>query len=161
EGLRESCIERRIDLELALGHHDDMVPELEALVREHPLHERFRRHLMLALYRSGRQAEALDASREARTTLPDQLRLDPRDELRALQRAIIAPDESLARPPRVELPDREVERVPAAGRTSRSRRPLLAAALGALLLAAATVLAVVELTGRGEGSVVVPPDSVA
>ena len=104
EELRQAGIERRINLELALGHHDDLVPELEALVRAHPLHERLRGHLMVALYRSGRQAEALDAYRDARKALLDELGLEPSEELQALQRAILDHDPSLAAPPRVETP---------------------------------------------------------
>jgi DNA-binding SARP family transcriptional activator len=104
EALRQAGIERRINLELALGHHDDLVPELEALVHAHPLHERLRAHLMVALYRSGRQAEALDVYRDARAVLLDELGLEPSDELQALQRAILDHDPSLAAPPRVETP---------------------------------------------------------
>ena len=102
--MRLAGIERRIDLELALGHHDDLVPELEALVHAHPLRERLRGHLMVALYRSGRQAEALDAYRDARTVLRDELGLEPSEELQALQRAILDHDPALAAPPRVEPP---------------------------------------------------------
>ena len=60
EELRLAALEERIEADLALGRHAELVPELEALVREHPLRERLRAQLMLALYRSGRQAEALD-----------------------------------------------------------------------------------------------------
>jgi DNA-binding SARP family transcriptional activator len=158
EELRQSCIERRIELELALGHHDDLVPELEALVREHPLRERLRHHLMLALYRSGRQAEALEAYRDARSTLREELGLEPSDELQALQRAILAHDESLAAPARVELSD---GRVPLAGRPARSRLPVVALVVGTLLLAVAAVVAAVELTSGKAGSVIVPPNSLA
>jgi len=159
EGLRDSCIERKIDLELALGYHDDLVPELEALVREHPLHERFRRHLMVALYRSGRQVEALDAYREARTALREELGLEPSDELQVLQRSILEHDDSLAAPQRVELP--EGRRPRSAQRASRLRRPVVAVALGVLLLVAAAVVGVSELMARGARSIVVPPNSVA
>jgi len=103
--LRLTGIERRIDLELALGHHDDLVPELETLVHTYPLRERLRGHLMVALYRSGRQAEALDAYQDARAVLREQLGLEPSRELQTLQRAILDHDDSLAPPPRVELPD--------------------------------------------------------
>jgi DNA-binding SARP family transcriptional activator/streptogramin lyase len=159
EGLRHSCIERKIDLELALGYHDDLVPELEALVREHPLHERFRRHLMVALYRSGRQVEALDAYREAHTSLREELGLEPGDELRGLQRSILAHDDSLAPPHRVELPNDHRPR--GGGKASRLRRPVVAVAIGVLLLVAAAVVAVSQLTARGARSIVVPPNSVA
>ena len=162
EELRESCIERRIDLELALGHHDDLVPELEALVREYPLRERLRRHLILALYRSGRQADALEAYQEARLVLREQLGLDPGDELQALQKAILAHDPSLAPPPRVELPP---ERSPAAAQPAQPRRRrfgLITAAVGAVVLVAAAVVVAIELvSGSGSTPIVVPPNSVA
>jgi DNA-binding SARP family transcriptional activator len=162
EELRESCIERRIDLELALGHHDDLVPELEALVREYPLRERLRRHLILALYRSGRQADALDAYQDARVVLREQLGLDPSDELQALQKAILAHDPSLAPPPRVEVPR---ERSPASAQSEQPRRRrlgLIAAAVGAIVLVVAAIVVAIELVSSGRSTpIVVPPDSVA
>jgi DNA-binding SARP family transcriptional activator/streptogramin lyase len=163
EELRESCIERRIDLELALGHHDDLVPELESLVREYPLRERLRRHLILALYRSGRQADALQAYQDTRTMLREQLGLDPSDELQDLQKAILAHDPSLAPPPRVELPaGRERTGPPAPAARHRRRRALVVAAAGAALLLAAAIVAALELVGGGDSApVVVPPNSVA
>jgi DNA-binding SARP family transcriptional activator len=157
--LRLVATERRIDLELALGHHDDLVPEIEALVRAHPLRERLRGHLMVALYRSGRQAEALDAYRDARTALRDELGLEPSEDLQALQRAILAHDSSLAAPPRVDLP----VQVEANGQPSRRRfrRPMVAVALGLAILGGAIAAAL--LTGaNGKGApIVVPPDNVA
>ena len=165
EELRESCIERRIDLELALGHHDDLVPELEALVLEYPLRERLRRHLILALYQSGRQADALDAYQDARAVLRDQLGLDPGDELQELQKAILAHDPSLAPPPRVETLPRPApaDPTPPHPRVRGRRRIALAAgAAGALLLVAAVVVAAIELAGGGASTpLVVPPNSVA
>ena len=104
--LRLTAVERRIDLELALGHHDDLVPELEALVSSYPLREHVRGQLMVALYRSGRQAEALDEYREAHTVLRDELGLEPSEDLQALQRAILDHDPALAAPPRADLPAR-------------------------------------------------------
>ena len=65
EELRMVALEERIDADLELGHHGDVIGELESLVREHPLRETFRRLLMLALYRSGRQAEALEVYQDA------------------------------------------------------------------------------------------------
>jgi basic membrane lipoprotein Med (substrate-binding protein (PBP1-ABC) superfamily)/DNA-binding SARP family transcriptional activator len=145
EELRLGAIERRIDLELALGHHDDLVPELEALVHAFPLRERLRGHLMVALYRSGRQAEALDAYRDARAALRDELGLEPSEELQALQRAILDHDPSLAAPPRVELSDATGQSRLLVDR--RFRRPLLAVALGlAILVGTATALGL-ALTG--------------
>jgi predicted ATPase len=89
EGLRLRAVELRLEARLALGHGAGLVDELELLVREHPFRERFWRHLMLALYRSGRQAEALDAYRRARHLLSDQLGVEPGDELRQVHLAIL------------------------------------------------------------------------
>jgi len=122
EGLRQAGTERRINLELALGHHDDLVPELEALVHEHPLHERLRGHLMVALYRSGRQAEALDVYGDGRAILLGELGLEPSEELQALQRAILDHDPSLAAPPRVETPRQAKPDTPEDGRPARPLR---------------------------------------
>jgi len=88
EELRLSAVCDRIEADLALGQ-DDVVPELEALVAEHPLHERLRRQHMLALYRAGRQAEALAAYQAARRALVDELGIEPRREVRALEQAIL------------------------------------------------------------------------
>src|ERR671922_304766 len=71
EELQVAALEDRIDADLALGRQAELVPELEALVHRHPLRERLRSQLMLALYRAGRQAEALEAKRDARRDLPD------------------------------------------------------------------------------------------
>ena len=72
-----------------MGQHSEVLPDLERLIREHPLRERLWAHLMLARYRSGRQAEALDAFREARELLSDELGIDPSPELQELQRRIL------------------------------------------------------------------------
>src|SRR6266540_2128306 len=93
---RLGALEQRIEADLALGHHAELVPELERLVREHPLRERLRGQLMLALYRSGRQAEALEVYRSGRRLLDEELGLEPGEELRRLERAILEQDPSLA-----------------------------------------------------------------
>jgi DNA-binding SARP family transcriptional activator len=105
--LRLAAIEERIEAELDLGHHAELVGELERLVRDYPLRERLRGHLMLALYRSGRQAEALASFQDARRILVDQLGIEPGSDLRALQQAILRHEVDLdlartrpARPPR-------------------------------------------------------------
>src|SRR4051794_26643669 len=77
EELRLTALERRIEADLALGRHDDVVGELEALVAAHPLRERLRSQHMLALYRSGRHAEALAAYQAFRSTLADELGVEP------------------------------------------------------------------------------------
>jgi DNA-binding SARP family transcriptional activator/tetratricopeptide (TPR) repeat protein len=101
EELRLTCIEQRIEDDLASGRHAALVGELEALVREQPLRERARGQLMLALYRSGRQAEALDTYQSGRRILSDELGLEPGAELKELQRRILAQDPALdlAKPP--------------------------------------------------------------
>jgi DNA-binding SARP family transcriptional activator len=95
EELRWVALEQRIDADLASGRHAELVGELEALVVEHPLREHLRCQLMLALYRSARQAEALEAYRRARRELSEQLGLEPSDELRRLERAILSQDPAL------------------------------------------------------------------
>jgi predicted ATPase/DNA-binding SARP family transcriptional activator len=95
EELRLAALEARIDADLAVGRHEELGAELEALVEEHPLREPFRRQLMLARYRSGRQADALAAYRDARRLLREQLGLEPGLELRQLEQAILRQDPSL------------------------------------------------------------------
>src|SRR5215208_2829874 len=95
EELRVSALEDRIDADLALGRHGPLVAELERLVAEHPLRERFRAQLMLALYRSGRQADALAVYQRARNTFVDELGIEPSEALRKLERAVLAQDPSL------------------------------------------------------------------
>jgi DNA-binding SARP family transcriptional activator len=95
---RLAALEQRIDADLALGHQAQLVPELEGLVREHPLREHLRGQLMLALYRCGRQADALEAYRSGRRLLDEELGLKPDDELQRLERAILNHDPSLESP---------------------------------------------------------------
>jgi class 3 adenylate cyclase len=90
----------RIETDLALGRHADVVGELEALVAAHPLDERLRRQLMLALYSSGRQAEALEAYQRARRLLVEELGIEPSVELQTLEKAILNHDPALAVSPR-------------------------------------------------------------
>jgi hypothetical protein len=93
--LRWVALEERIDADLASGRHAELVGELEALVAEHPLRERLRCQLMLALYRSARQAEALDTYRRARRELSEQLGLEPSEDLKRLEQAILRQDSAL------------------------------------------------------------------
>jgi predicted ATPase/DNA-binding SARP family transcriptional activator len=109
EELRLAVLEDRIDADLACGRHAELVGELEALVAEHPLRERLRRQLVLALYRGGRQAEALEAYRAARQMLSEELGLEPTPALRELEQAILTHDADLAAP--VAAPS--VRRLPA------------------------------------------------
>ncbi len=96
EERRLAALERRIDADLELARHAELVPELEGLVQEHPLRERLRGQLMLALYRCGRQADALDTYRAGRRLLDEELGLEPGEGLRRLERAILEQDGSLS-----------------------------------------------------------------
>jgi DNA-binding SARP family transcriptional activator len=95
DDLRLAALEQRIDADLALGRHMEVAGELEALVTEHRFRERFRAQLILSLYRSGRQADALDACRAARRVLIDELGIEPGHPLQELERAILRQDQSL------------------------------------------------------------------
>jgi DNA-binding SARP family transcriptional activator len=99
EELRWAALEQRIDADLADGRHAELVGELEALITEQPLREHLRYQLMLALYRSARQAEALDAYRKASRELSEEVGLEPSEELKGLETAILRHD------PVLELPD--------------------------------------------------------
>jgi predicted ATPase/DNA-binding SARP family transcriptional activator len=105
EELQLACLEDRIESDLRLGHDAELVPELETIVADHPLRERARAQLMLALYRAGRQAEALDLYQQTRQLLVEELGIDPSAELRELERAILRQDERLAAPPARSLPE--------------------------------------------------------
>jgi DNA-binding SARP family transcriptional activator len=95
EELRLVALERRIEADLALGRHVEVVPELEGLLAEHPLRERLRGHAMLALYRSGRQGDALAAYQNGRRALADELGIDPSQPLQQLEQAILRQDPAL------------------------------------------------------------------
>jgi ATP-dependent Clp protease ATP-binding subunit ClpA/DNA-binding winged helix-turn-helix (wHTH) protein len=117
---RVSALEQRLEADLALGRHRQLIGELETLVAEHPYRERLRAQLMLALYRSGRQAEALDAYQGALRTL-DELGIEPSAVLQQLQKAVLRQDETL-QPPRepsepTVLPERRRSAVSSTSRT--------------------------------------------
>ncbi len=95
EEIRLAALEDRVEAELALGRHAQLIGELEQLITEQPLRERFRAQLMLALYRAGRQAEALDVYRMTREELVHELGIEPGPPIRELERAILAHDPSL------------------------------------------------------------------
>jgi DNA-binding SARP family transcriptional activator/tetratricopeptide (TPR) repeat protein len=118
---RLNAIETYLEVELGLGRHHDLIGEITRLVHEHPLRERLRALLMLALYRSGRQAEALDTYRAARDLLIEELGLEPGEELRLLENAILAGDTSLQRSGQV--PDTGSFRSPAEPTVRRTERP--------------------------------------
>jgi YVTN family beta-propeller protein len=143
EDLRLAALETRIDADLALGRQTQLVGELDELVATHPLREAFRAQLMLALYRAGRQAEALEAYRAARRVLVDELGLEPSRALQQLERGILAQDPALDRP----LPEEAESPEFADARLRRAwRRPTIAA-IAAVALAA---LATAALVTRGE-----------
>jgi YVTN family beta-propeller protein len=151
EEARLAALEDRIDADLALGEHAALVSELDSLVRQHPLRERLQAQLMLALYRCGRQADALERYQHARRELVE-LGIEPGRALRELERAILAQDPALDAPPTRHTTH-----------AARSRRGgLLLAVGGALLLAAAVAAATVALTrGGGGGGVTAAANSVA
>ena len=103
--LHQRAIELALDADLAAGRHDEVIARLEALIAEEPLREHLHAQRMLAFYRAGRQSEALEAYREARETLIEQIGVEPGPELERLQVAILAQDQSLDAPPPIpELP---------------------------------------------------------
>ena len=106
EELRLAALGARVQADLALGRHAELVGELEALVALHPLHEQMHEQLMLSLYRSGRQAAALEAFRRARSVLSGELGVDPGRPLQELETAILAHDPQLDWVPTSAAPDR-------------------------------------------------------
>jgi DNA-binding SARP family transcriptional activator/class 3 adenylate cyclase len=104
EELRLAAIERRVEADLRLGRHSDLVGELESLVAEHPFRERLRAQLMLALYRSGRQADALAAYRATRHELREELGIEPNQALQELERRILQQDPELTLAPAAGSP---------------------------------------------------------
>jgi len=151
EELRLAAVEERIEAALALGMHSALVPELEGLVEEHPMREGLRGQLMLALYRAGRQADALAAYRTGRALLSEELALEPGPQLRELEQAILRHDGSLAVmeyhrevPPPVN--NRAVITPPM--RRPRWRSAAVAAAALAIAAAVAAVPTYVDRTSR-------------
>jgi YVTN family beta-propeller protein len=159
--LRVAALEDRLEANLELGRHSAVASEVEPLITEHPLRERLRRLQMLALYRCGRQAEALDAYRRARETLVEEIGVEPGPELRELHEAILRQDPALDAPPTVSAeptlePDEGTPH--AARRAALPRVPTLAvvAALGV----AAVLLAVGLLSGDDDASATIAENSV-
>jgi DNA-binding SARP family transcriptional activator len=122
EEQRVACLEDRIEAGLALARHGELVAELEALVRRHPQRERLRGQLMLALYRSGRHAEALESYQEFRRMLADELGIDPSSRLRELERRMLQQDPSLDV---AAHPAPAVRRIAAAAPAPVGRRPAI------------------------------------
>jgi class 3 adenylate cyclase len=107
EELRLTALEQRAEADLELGRHAEVVGELESLVAEHPLREHLRALLMLALYRSGRQAGALEVYRDGRALLREELGLEPGAELRRVERSILAQAEDAGGPAAAAAPPSE------------------------------------------------------
>jgi YVTN family beta-propeller protein len=130
EDLRLAAVEERIEADLALGRHADLIGELEALIAENPYRERLRGQLMLALYRSGRQTEALEAYRQARRALVDELGIEPSSDLQRIEKAILTHDAGLETPPkRHAVPTADGAAPPAAPPVERKRVTVLFADL--------------------------------
>lgn len=149
EELRLAALEDRIDADLMLDRHDVLVGELRDLVGEHPLQERLRGQLMAALYRCGRQVEALEVYREGRDVLVDELGVEPGPALRELEQAILRQDPALGRPAPPPLP---------IATRIRRRWPFLLA--GGLAVSALAAVLAVGHSGSAK-AVVVTPHSVA
>jgi DNA-binding SARP family transcriptional activator/streptogramin lyase len=141
-----------IDCELALGGHEKVVAELETFVRQHPFRERPRAQLMLALYRCGRQADALAAYRDARRTLVEELGLEPGPELQELEKAILAHDPELRAP--IESGSAVVT-----AHQRLHRKPVLVA-LGAVLVLTVALSLVLALPRHHPTSLLLRPNSV-
>jgi YVTN family beta-propeller protein len=170
EELRLTAQMDRIDCELALGLHEQLIAELDALVVQHPLRERLRGQLMLALYRCGRQADALRCYREARATLVGELGIEPSQPLQRLEKAILNQEPSLEAPTGISGADH-----PSSDRTGRESQLLLRrwlssvsaigshrrrAAIVAMLVAIAAASAVLLLVrATAPASVLLAPNS--
>ena len=157
EELRVAATEDLLEAQLALGRHREAIPELEAVIAAHPLRERPRGQLMLALYRSGRQAEALEAFGAARRMLVDELGIEPSDSLRRLHEAILRQDPSLQ--PATPEAAEQAPTAPPAGPRRRPQRRVLAAAICALVTAAVAASLIVSLGDGSEATEPLPANS--
>jgi DNA-binding SARP family transcriptional activator len=127
EEARLQTVELHVEARLASGDHADVVAQLRSLTDAHPLRERLRGQLMLALYRCGRQAEALEVARVGRELLAEELGIDPDPTIRALEQAILRQDPQLAAPERAEGP--VMVRTPRSPRTQVAQRGLVVGGL--------------------------------
>jgi YVTN family beta-propeller protein len=157
EDLHLSALEERVEADLALGRQRDLVGELTSLVHQNPLRERVRGQLMLALYHSDRQAEALQVYQEFRRALSEQLGLDPSPGLQQLEVAILGRDASLQAPratgPSVEPPGGSRPR-------RRPRRRWLVASTATVIALVITTAVVASPGGGSARSTAIPADSV-
>jgi DNA-binding SARP family transcriptional activator len=157
--LRVSALEERVEADLALGRHTELVSELEALVAEHPLRERLRGQLMLALYRCGRQADALEAYRRGRQTLVEELGIEPGSRLQKLEKAILNHDPALELPIKAGADAEAAEQAaPDTRGRPRVRRRVLA--LVAVALVAGALGVALGLGRQQPSSMVLEPNSV-
>ena len=145
EELRLAATMDRIDADLALGRHADLVGELETLIAQHPFQERLRGQLMLALYRSGRQADALHAYQETRRALVEELGIEPGQALQQLEKQILTQDPALG------APEPTRQRAPESAQP-RPRGRLYGLIAAALLIAVGTGAAVGIVLSRGHGA---------
>jgi DNA-binding SARP family transcriptional activator len=156
EELRLAAQIELADAELALGRHEQLVPQLRNLLQRHPLQERLRGQLMLALYRSGRQSEALESYREGRNTLVAELGIEPGPELKELEQAILRQD--------ARLPGRGTDGIGVAKAEFRRRRlprRLMLAVAATLVAGIALAAVLVARKTPNEGAVPVASRSVA
>jgi ABC-type transport system substrate-binding protein/DNA-binding SARP family transcriptional activator/DNA-binding beta-propeller fold protein YncE len=151
EELRLSALEDRIEADLALGWHKEVVTELESLARGHPLRERLQGLRLIALYRCGRQAEALEAYRTTRRWLVDELGVEPGPELKELERRILEHDPSLDAP----RPER-----PVATARKLGRRGIAIAFAGLLAVGGVAAILAVALSGNEARALGAAPNSV-
>ena len=151
EELHLSALEDRIEADLALGRHEEVVAELESLAREHPLRERLQGLRLIALYRCGRQAEALEAYRATRRRLVEELGVEPGPELKELERRILEQDPSL------DAPQRER---PAAKARTLGRRSVVIAFAGLLAAGGAAAILAVALSRNETRALKAAPNSV-
>src|SRR5581483_10132635 len=151
EELRMTALMDRIDCDLALGRHEQLVGELNRLVAEHPLRERLRAQQMLALYRADRQADALEAYQQARQALVDGLGIEPSPALQRLQKGILGHDPALELPTGTGARTTPVAEPEAKGgpRSRRRSRPLLLTS--AVVVVVAAVAGVAALATRSHG----------
>ena len=171
EELRLAALEQRVEADLALGRHGQVVGELEALVRAHPLRERVRAQLMLALYRCGRQAAALAVYRDGRRRMVEELGLEPGPALRALQTKILDQSADLDAPASADgtgaaaAPAESAGAVRAVGARRRRWPAVLVLGGGAVLLAVSALAALSAGGGvprdRGGTTLELAPNSVA
>ena len=162
------AVQRRIDSDLKLGRAQDLVQELEPLIASHPYHEPFHRQLMLSLYQSGRQSEALAAFRRARGRLAGELGIEPGPDLRSMEQAILRQDPELEQPPaagprRHGLPEPALSGTPPvpvapSRRRWHHRRALIAAGLAVAVTA--TVAVSVPLALREAAGASVPANGI-